>query len=173
MPPRLSIATLLDISKRDAKALKHIGLGIHLSSSAGLTINQLVENAAKDRMKLAAQILKSARMALDPNPVYRACLARSYYAMYHATRSVVFYIERGDDHEAHSELPKHFPRDFPDITRWENDLKSARLERNRADYDPYPKADSAFAKSAKTVLANAETFIPVAKRYLRRKGCQI
>lgn len=80
-------------------------------------------------------------------------------------------MENGDDHEAHMELPKHLPRDFPDRDRWENEIKTARFERNRADYDPYPSTDNAFKKTASSTFATAESFLSVARRYLVRKGC--
>jgi hypothetical protein len=93
--------------------------------------------------------------------------------MYHAARAVVYFVNAGDDHEAHTDLPKHIPKDFPDRDRWENEIKSARLERNRADYDPYPKADSAYAKAARATLKSAEEFLPIARRYLVKKGCNL
>jgi uncharacterized protein (UPF0332 family) len=173
MVTRLTNSTLLNISRFDAGTLNHIGFGIHLSSSVGLTFEELIQNATRDRMRLAGQMLKSAQVALGSKPLYRTCVGRAYYSMYHAARSVIFYVAKGDDHQDHSVLPKHFPKDFPDLIRWENDLKFARLERNRADYDPYPKADNAYAKSARLVLKNTEEFVPTAKRYLRRKGCKI
>jgi hypothetical protein len=90
--------------------------------------------------------------------------------MYHAARSVVFIAQGGDDYEAHTELPKHLPKDLPSRDQWENELKTARYERNRADYDPYPKSDTAFRTTAEATLKTAETFFPVAKNYLKRKG---
>jgi uncharacterized protein (UPF0332 family) len=93
--------------------------------------------------------------------------------MYHAARAVVFFTYRGDDHQSHQDLPKQLPKDFAERVRWENDIKIARLERNRADYDPYPKSDKAFSQPAKLVLKNAQEFLPLAKRYLNGKGCKI
>jgi hypothetical protein len=93
--------------------------------------------------------------------------------MYHAARAVVFFTEGGDDHEAHMELPKHLPKDFPDRDQWENEIKAARFERNRADYDPYPKSDGAFSAVARSSLATAERFLAVTRRYLVRKGCNV
>ncbi|SRR6266851_1616488 len=165
---------LLLISKGDAKTIGHLGFGMHVLTVSGLGIDQLVENATKDRVKLAQENLRYSRRAMNlPQPMYRVALARAYYAMYHAARTVVFFIERGDDYEAHLKLPKHIPKDFPNRNQWENDLKTARLERNRADYDPYPKSDRAFGPVASSTLLTAESFLPIARGYLVRKGCRI
>jgi hypothetical protein len=93
--------------------------------------------------------------------------------MYHSARAIVYYVARGDDHEAHAVLPKHLPNDFPDRDDWENEIKTARLERNRADYDPYPKSDRSFATTARTTTTTATNFLAASKRYLARKGCDI
>jgi hypothetical protein len=82
-------------------------------------------------------------------------------------------VERGDDHESHSDLPKHIPNDFPNRNVWENCIKTARLERNRADYDPYPKLDRAFADAAKCTLESAQEFLPLVRQYLLRRGCKL
>jgi hypothetical protein len=60
-----------------------------------------------------------------------------------------------------------------DRARWENEIKIARLERNRADYDPYPKGDRPFLLSSRSVLKSAEEFLPISRAYLKRKGCKI
>jgi len=174
MATRLKGADLLHISKGHRETINHFRLGVHLSSISGLSIDELVEVVCKDRFGYARQTLACARWALNaPKPQYRVVLARAYYAMYHAGRAIVFYVERGDDHEAHLELPKHLPRDLPNRDQWENQLKNARLERNRADYDPYPKSDIAFRASAQTTFQAAENFLRAGKRYLVRKGCDL
>jgi uncharacterized protein (UPF0332 family) len=174
MPPRLSSSLLLQISKGDMRTIKNFRFGVHLHTTSGLNVDQLLEHAAKDRFKFAQQTLQCARWALkQPRPQYRTGLSRSYYSMYHAARAVIFFVEEGDDYEAHQELPRHLPGDFPDRARWENEIKTARFERNRADYDPYPKADRAFASTATSTFSVAESFLPVARRYLARKGCTL
>jgi uncharacterized protein (UPF0332 family) len=123
---------------------------------------------------LAHGFLRAARHALtQPDVGCRVALARAYYGMYHAARSVVFYVRKGDDHESHQDLPKNLPGDFVDRARWENEIKTARYERNRADYDPYPKGDRAFLTTSQAVLLSAEEFLPVARQYMKRKGCNI
>jgi uncharacterized protein (UPF0332 family) len=164
---------LLRIAKAHAKEISNFRLGIHLHSTTGYGVDTLVSNASRDRLRLARQILAGARWAAGQKPQYRLALARAYYSIYHAARAVVFFVEGGDDHEAHSELPKHIPKDFPNCNLWENTIKTARFERNRADYDPYPKLDHAFADAAKCTLKSAQEFLPLARQYLLRKGCKL
>jgi uncharacterized protein (UPF0332 family) len=165
---------LLRISKGSAEVLNHIRLGVHITTISDATIEQLIENAARDRYRFAQQFLRSAARALgDKKPQHRLAVSRAYYAMNHAARALVYFVERGDDHEAHSELPKHLPKDFPNRADWENEIKNTRLERNRADYDPYPKSDRAFADSAGSINDAARRFLVVTRRYLTRKGCKI
>lgn len=174
MPPRISTLHLLQISKGDAKTINQFRMGVHISQTSGRSIDELVEVATKDRFKFALETLRCAQWARNvPTPFHRVTLARSYYAMYHAARAVVYFHEKGDDHEAHMELPKHLPRDFPDRDRWENEIKTARYERNRADYDPHPRADRTFETIALSTLNTAQQFLTVARRYLRRKGCNV
>jgi hypothetical protein len=91
--------------------------------------------------------------------------------MYHAFRAVTFYVTKGDDHEKHVALPAALPQDFPNRATWENRLKTARLERNKADYDPYPKKDSHFTAYSQQLLQEAQSLMPIARAYLRQKGC--
>jgi uncharacterized protein (UPF0332 family) len=174
MPQRLSNSELLLIVKGDTKSIQNFGFAIHAHNRSGHDLDTLLEHAARDRFRFAQENLKWARAAIQSaSPQNRVGLARAYYAMYHAARAVVFYVERGDDFEAHSELPKHLPNNFPNRAQWENSLKNARLERNRADYDPYPKSDRTFGIIARSILTSAEDFLVLAKRYLIQKGCRI
>jgi hypothetical protein len=93
--------------------------------------------------------------------------------MYHAFRATVFFVHGGDDHEEHSKLPSGIPPDFPGRANWENDLKNARLDRNRADYDPYPKNDLMFKPTATQLIKKAEDLLPIVRSYLKTKGCDI
>lgn len=174
MAVRLTNEALLRISKAPQHAINDFRFGVHIESTSRLTIDQLKDNACRDRYFLARQTLQMARWAnRPPRPRYRIVLARAYYAMYHAARVVVYHQTGGDDYEDHKALPTRLPRDFPDRDQWENDIKSARFERNRADYDPYPKTDRAFAVSSKEVLEDAKRFLPLVRTYMLRKGCPL
>ena len=128
----------------------------------------------RDRFLLAKHCLTTAKRGLKYRPVsYRLVVSRSYYAMYHAVRAVVFLSYGGDDHEAHDKLPGQFPTDFNDRATWENRLKTARLDRNRADYEPYPKSDTAFRATAFDTCRTAENLIHECRTYLRSKRCHV
>lgn len=161
-----------------AKALKEnldmLTAGAHLVGRTGYTVDQLREKAVRDRLEMARLLLGEARLAASAvKPAYRTAVSRAYYAMYHAFRAVCFYIHNGDDYEKHDKLPSAIPRDFPACSQWENDLKRARYDRNRADYDPYPRSSRTFEATARDLLITASSSLAEAKDYLRAKGCKL
>ena len=103
----------------------------------------------------------------------RLVIGRAYYSMYHAARTIVFHKTGGDDHEAHSVLPKHLPDDFPSLNSWQNKLRLARLNRNRADYDPFPKTEIAYSNDAVSTFTDAKAFLSEARTYLRAKSIPV
>jgi uncharacterized protein (UPF0332 family) len=104
-------------------------------------------------------------------PPYRSAISRYYYSMYHCFRAAAFIFHRGDNHEGHSELPKHLPTDLPSLALWRNELKIARLARNDADYDPYPRTNTPWLVKAKSIKTNANKAVLETRNYLRSKGC--
>ena len=93
--------------------------------------------------------------------------------MYQTFRGIVFLVTQGDDHEKHSDLPQYLPQDFPAVAYWENALKIARLERNRADYEPYPRNDAAFKQQAAAIYKDSHQLRIAARAYLRGKGLKV
>jgi hypothetical protein len=93
--------------------------------------------------------------------------------MYHAARALSFFANQGDDHEAHGDLHKGIPDDFPDVEQWRNDLKDARLRRNEADYDPYPPTDADFRLLGLAAVVTTQGFLNAAEVYLRARGCPV
>jgi hypothetical protein len=98
--------------------------------------------------------------------------------MYHAIRACAFIYRGGDDFEDHMKLPQHIPPDFgPPIvtlaTDWGSKLKDARLARNGADYDAYPKSTSFWRQQATVTGLHAIQFLDATRAYLRSKGCKI
>lgn len=171
MPRRVASNDLLRISKYGKSVINFLGEGEHLVRSTGYQIVELQEKVCRDRLALAFQILKSGHLAAKRRPAQcRTAVGRAYYAMYQAMRALLYYIEGGDDFEKHDALPRRIPGDFPDRANWQNYLKLARLERNRADYDPYPRRDLAFENSARICLTYADDLLPIVRRYLRGKG---
>ncbi|SRR6266404_4268270 len=146
--------------------------GVLLESSSTQSVSQLVMLAATDRLKLALNHRRNANRHLSV-PLYRSAVSRYYYAMYHALRACVYLSHGGDDHQGHTELPQHIPDDFAPGQDWQTKMKNARVTRNRADYDPYPKADTAFRSDALSLKADTDQLIFLARQYLRGKGCTI
>lgn len=159
------------LSELSTARMQDLSAGHSLVSRTGYTIEELVAKVAIDRLQLAAALHREARAALQRRPPsYRNAISRAYYAMYQTFRGVVFFRTGGDDHEKHTVLPQHLPTDFPAVSFWENALKNARLERNRADYEPYPRNDLAFGKRAKDICKQSQQLRSVARAYLRGKG---
>lgn len=170
--PRVDSRLRLRVATASKELRDHWSEGTSIERRTGVQIQALAERVTADRLQLAYRVRRSGALliALTP-PMNRVAVGRYYYAMYHAMRSVVFFHHGGDDYEGHSALPVHAPHDFPDRDRWANALKEARLDRNRADYDAYPKADSAWAATVVRLRGDSDAFLPIARNYLRAKGC--
>lgn len=164
---------LIRVGKAERKLIANWDEGVSLQSDSGLTIAELTNLVATDRWHLADRHHRAANRLLSlPRPPYRTAISRLYYAMYHAMRAAAFIFHNGDDHEAHKSLPQNVPDDFPDKDFWANALKTARLVRNSADYDPYPKHARPWAKKAQIIKTDAKGLVRLARDYLRSKGCQ-
>lgn len=162
---------LRQITESRANRLEALKAGAYLVRNTGYSIDELVRKAVMDRHKFARDFLRSAERALNSAPPdHRLAVARAYYAMYHAVRAVVFIHHSGDDYQEHSKLPGFIPNDFPQKEHWENELKNARLERNKADYDPYPKNNRNFQDAAVHVVNQARDLLPMTAIYLKEKG---
>jgi len=167
MPP-LTDSELLLISKSSQDTLKNFADGVALVRRARASIGKLQIRVARDRLKLAKMQLRDAVVAFQTTPtLYRTTVSRAYYAMYHAARAATYLSAGGDDHEKHNVLPTKFPADFPNSEVWKNRLKNARLERNRADYDPYPLDDAAFGGLATQMIAEAKQLIKLTQQYIK------
>lgn len=165
---------LILISEGKKQSINDFRLGAYLERTSGQPIDKLLEIAIIDRLRFAEQTLKTARkFARQLDKQHRLTIARSYYAMYHTARAVVFHAEGGDDYQEHSTLRNKLPPDFPDYAMWKNKMNDARLERNKADYVPYPVKESAFSETAAMTLDNAEQFMRQARQYLKSKGCAL
>lgn len=162
---------LLLVSKATQEKLRDFSQGVQLFSRSGKSIKELQARVAKDRLRLANIHLNQALAASKvASPLHRTTISRAYYAMYHAARAATYLSFGGDDHEQHSVLPTKLPTDFPECDEWKNRLKEARLERNRADYDPYPGGDAEFKDSATRLVREARSFIKATRTYLLSKS---
>jgi uncharacterized protein (UPF0332 family) len=162
------------VATRVTKDISNFQAGASLVARTGYSISEVLAKVAIDRVKLSQQFYVQANSLLtQDHPPYRLVVARSYYSMYHVIRAIVFYTTEGDDFEKHSELPKHIPSDFPQASHWANELKMARLNRNKADYNPYPRAESHFASDATHTVATSKILLKIGKSYLRAKGVSL
>jgi uncharacterized protein (UPF0332 family) len=174
LPKRKHDQARLDIAKATKAGLAQYKRGIYIEKATGHKIDDLTLQACKARLALAKRFLDyaSGAMKLHPN-ASRLAIGRSYYAMYHAARAVVFFHFGGDDHQEHATLPAHLPPDFPQVAIWQNALRLARLERNRVDYDPYPKSEKAYAATAQTTFGDCAAFLRESRKYLIKKGVKL
>ena len=163
----------LFVAQSPNKQIGHFRAGASLEKRTGYTIDEIVAKSTTDRVQFAGVLLKASQKALRLRPPeYRIAISRGYYAMYHAFRAVVFFAMDGDDHQKHSQLPDHIPTDFPNHASWQNRLKVARLERNRADYEPYPVFEKQFESVAGAIVGEASQLLPIIRSYLKGKGCR-
>lgn len=163
---------LLRMSTATNKVLGNFREAINLTTVTGHSINELRDQVCADRLELAGQFLTAGDKLLRARHAeYRSAISRYYYAMYHAMRTVVYFVADGDDHEKHEILPSRTPADFPDSSLWANHLKGARSYRNEADYDPYPADPAEFKVTAKQLRDLAHDLLPLVRSYLRSKGC--
>lgn len=169
--PRARANDVLFISKSNKSQLDLLKNGQRLREQTGYSIDALCRKAVTDRLELASGILKHARNCYNlDHPPFRTIISRSYYSMYHTARAMSFYVNPGDDNQEHNKLPQSFPDDFPEKAYWANQLKAARYERNRSDYDPYPKNENTLKETADTTYYNAKKLLSVTRNYLRSKG---
>ena len=160
------------VVKLDSKALGLFKEGVSLEKALALSIGDIVHKTTSDRLRLGEHFIDVANtMRRGRRRDWRSIIGRYYYGMYHGMRSVSFFAYTGDDHEAHSELFKSIPDDFPNKTLRANELKDARLRRNEADYDPYPVDDKYFQSVVRTLDPVANGFVSECRSYLDSKGC--
>lgn len=172
MPLSRTESHLLALSKARKQKLESLHQGARIVEDTGRPLKELKQQVCADRVALAEQFAAAGdRLLRTRPPEYRSAISRYYYSMYHAMRAVVYYVNDGDDHEQHSELPRHTPSDFKDSAIWENNLKDARGRRNDADYDPYPLQHAEFRAAARTLRQHSHELIPLVRSYLQSKGC--
>ena len=171
MPRVLPNNRLIRLTEATNKQINDWKEGISLQNESRRTIPELINKAAADRWYFAYEHRHNANKLLSSKPpLYRSAISRYYYSMYHAMRACVFVSHEGDDHQEHGKLPLHIPGDFPSGANWQNMLRNARVLRNRADYEPYPKSNIAWKQDALDLKQDADLFLSTTRTYLQNKG---
>ena len=172
MPRVLPNNRLIRLTEASNAEIDNWKEGVSLEKDSGRTIPELINKAAADRWYFAYEHRHHANKLLNSKPpLYRSAISRYYYSMYHAVRACVFVSHQGDDYERHSDLLKYNKLSgFPSNLNWQNILKDARELRNRADYDPYPKSNTAWKQDALDLKKDADLFLSTTRAYLQKKG---
>lgn len=129
----------------------------------------LLRQIVSDRLELAGNHLRTGD-SMAQLAAYRSSISRYYYAMYHGARAICFGYHKGDDYQRHSVLPNNLPSAFPDIARWASELNGARLVRNMADYDIYPRAMSDWENDSVTLSVTASEFLAECENFAMSAG---
>lgn len=171
MPKVLPNKRLNRLAKATNEEINYWKEGVSIQNDSGQAIPDLVNRAAADRWYFAYNHRYDANKLLKSKPpLYRSAISRYYYSMYHAMRACVFVSHQGDDYEQHSTLLKYVLNDSSFDFNWQNILKNARELRNRADYNPYPKSNTAWKQDALDLKKDADLFVATTRAYLQKKG---
>jgi len=131
-------------------------------------LRDIVNELTLDRFNLAKEFLSQAQAQnLTTISRQKIVISRSYYAMYHAGRIVIFHYERAD-FDAHEDVPKHLPTSLPNRAHWANRLIEWRKRRNQVDYSPYPEGN--LHALVQQILLEAQDFLDICAHFLRGRG---
>jgi uncharacterized protein (UPF0332 family) len=132
-------------------------------------LDEAIRQVTSDRLALAGGHLRAGDYLVQRS-AFRASISRHYYAMYHASRAVVFAVTNGDDHQRHNVLARNLPATLPQRSTREQQLTDARLLRNEADYEPYPINEVSWAAEAHGLAATASEFMHALEEYALLNG---
>ena len=123
------------------------------------------------RFEQSLECLKSAKVLVGCGD-YRGAANRSYYAFFHAMRSV-FALEN-KDFSKHSGVAANFRKDFIKTGMFDiifsDMIKSAFYVRNNSDYDDFYVISKADVEEQ---IQNAEKFCKVVGEYLQAQGIEL
>lgn len=120
------------------------------------------------RFKRAKEELSTAELLLH-NANFRSSINRSYYAIFHAIRSIN--ALDGFDSSKHSGVISHFNQQYVKTGIFQKDIskiiRNASELREQADYEDFYEATQ---NEAAEVFEQAALFISVVERYLREQS---
>lgn len=159
------------VTEADIAELQIWGKAEYHLAKSNESSETLIALAVKERWSLSQATLRTARrLANSNNPDYRNVIGRFYYAMYQGARTTAFAFYKGDDHEAHTKLQIKLPGSIPNATHLKHQLKDARLTRNKADYELFPKTNAAWKSDADRLGSVAPLFLGTLQAYLIQRG---
>ncbi len=125
-------------------------------------------------MKLAAAHLRTAKNPSSVRDNWRLVVSRAYYAAYNASKAVRYLVQGQvagdvDDHKKVADLPN----DFPERVFWTSVLIEMRIDRNIADYEPWPGCLRRLAASPKKAVEYADRFVQTVRSYLKDRGVRV
>ena len=132
-----------------------------------MRLNEELKALSKYRYEQALECLRSAQLLAD-NGDYRGSANRSYYAFFHAMRSV-FALEN-KDFAKHSGVSANFRKDYIKTgifdVAYSDMIKSAFYVRNNSDYDDFYVVSK---QDVEEQLQNAKKFCNAVNEYLNTK----
>jgi uncharacterized protein (UPF0332 family) len=140
-----------------------------VSIGRSFATTNLMRQVVSDRLELAGNHLRTGD-TLAQLTSYRSAISRYYYAMYHAGRAICFGYYKGDDYQLHRVLPRNLPPTLPNFSRWTNELDDARLVRNMADYDLYPRATSDWKNDSVALAISGSEFLIECEEFAMKAG---
>jgi len=165
----LTLDEHLRVGQAKKRDVDHWHEGIRLEAKSGRKIQALTIGALRARVALADNFWKEGKVLSAQNGTQRSAISRYYYCSYHIFRAVVGWAHGGDDFQEHTELPKHFPPDFPEKDKWANWLKNLRETRNQADYNTHPKSIKYWQQEMVRIKVECAEARKTCKTYLRGK----
>ena len=148
-------------------------------------LNAALGRVVDDRLSFARAFLEFAQMLLTlPTPdemTYRNAIARSYYAVHHAARALVIFIEHDDPfgHIATADAVAVATKKHPRLREALGEDGKGRILawqslRNRADYSIYGQEDASepsldFATKAPHTLRECEEFVSAVETYVQNE----
>ena len=142
-----------------------------LPDDALAAIESEIEKNATNLYRLG---LEHYRFAVSqPRQRWRQKVSRLYYAAYSVSRSVRLYVsgEYSHDSNDHQNIGR-LPNDFPNRSRFSNQLSVLRADRNTADYDHLSQARDLVISPANAALL-VEEFLTEVRNYLNDRGLTI
>jgi hypothetical protein len=153
--------------QRVRKALESI-----LHRGALTPYDEAVKATCRCYLRLAQAHLRIVRRR--PVLDWRTRVSRAYYASYNASRAVRFFVygQVANDVEDHKRVGE-LPNDFPDRDTWSTRLTDMRVDRNTADYDPWPDSRVGLKSRPEVNAQRAREFWRAALLYLKARGVQL